>query len=155
MDAFGPPTPERRMDIVNPRSSAAHGKGLASAPIGAYSQELRQYSVEIRGCGRESWRWWRAVALWGAPALAAQCGDSPEGFQAWLDDFKQVAINDGVSPDVVDEALSTATFDRSVLSHDRAQGSLQGGFANFAAKHIYPGPAQARQDACSRLRRAA
>jgi lytic murein transglycosylase len=71
-------------------------------------------------------------------ARAADCGDSPDGFRAWLEDFKQVAINDGVSPDVVDSALATATFDRSVLSHDRGQGALQGNFAAFAARHITP-----------------
>jgi lytic murein transglycosylase len=69
-------------------------------------------------------------------AGAAQCGDSAEGFQAWLEDFKQVAINDGVSPDVVDSALATATFDRSVLAHDHGQGALQGNYAAFAARHI-------------------
>ena len=79
---------------------------------------------------------WAALA--GAPALAAQCGESEDGFKPWLDDFKQVAINDGVSPDVVDQALSTATFDRSVLSHDHGQGALQGDYASFAAKHITP-----------------
>ena len=80
-----------------------------------------------------------AVLYAGAPALAAQCGDSEEGFGPWLEDFKQVAINDGVSPDVVDQALATAKFDRSVLAHDHGQGSLQGDFASFAAKHITAG----------------
>jgi lytic murein transglycosylase len=79
------------------------------------------------------------LAFVAAPAGAAQCGNSPEGFGAWLEDFKQVAINDGVSPNVVDSALATAQFDRSVLSHDRGQGALQGNFANFAAGHITPG----------------
>ncbi len=75
----------------------------------------------------------------GGPAFAAACGNDAAGFQAWLEDFKQVAINDGVSPDVVDSALSTANFDPSVLAHDRGQGSLQGGdFASFAARHITP-----------------
>lgn len=73
-----------------------------------------------------------------APARAAQCGDTPDGFGAWLEDFKQVAINDGVSPDVVDSALATAKFDPSVLSHDHGQGSLQGDYASFAARHITP-----------------
>ncbi len=49
-----------------------------------------------------------------------------------------MAINDGVSPDVVDNALGTATFDRSVLAHDRGQGSLQGNYSAFAARHITP-----------------
>jgi len=79
------------------------------------------------------------VAFAFATSARADCGDSPEGFKAWLDGFKQVAINDGISPEVVDSALATATFDRSVLSHDRGQGALQGNFAAFAAGHITPG----------------
>jgi lytic murein transglycosylase len=79
-----------------------------------------------------------ALMLSAGAAVAAQCGDDPEGFSVWLEDFKQVAINDGVSPDVVDSALATATFDRSVLSHDRGQGALQGSFGVFAARHITP-----------------
>jgi lytic murein transglycosylase len=88
---------------------------------------------------------WKALAIavaagsaWGS-AQAAQCGDTPEGFQPWLDDFKQVAINDGITPDVVDQAFANATFDRSVLAHDHAQGALQGNYGSFAAGHITPG----------------
>ena len=76
-------------------------------------------------------------------ARAQDCGDSPEGFRAWLDDFKQVAINNGISPEVADSALATAAFDRSILSHDRGQaswqGAGQGNFAAFAAAHITAG----------------
>src|SRR5271166_6664859 len=79
-----------------------------------------------------------ASVLGAPPADAAQCGDNPEGFKVWLEDFKQVAINDGVSPEVVDRALATASFDRSVLAHDHGQGSLQGNYASFAARHITP-----------------
>jgi lytic murein transglycosylase len=74
----------------------------------------------------------------GASADAAQCGNTAEGFKTWLEDFKQVAINDGVSPDVVDNALATANFEPSVLAHDHGQGALQGNFAGFAASHISP-----------------
>ncbi len=79
-----------------------------------------------------------ALAFGFGPARAAQCGDSPEGFKAWLEDFKQVAINDGVSPDVVDSALTNANFDPSVLAHDHGQAALQGNYAAFAARHITP-----------------
>ncbi len=72
-------------------------------------------------------------------ARAADCGDRPEGFRAWLEDFKETAVDSGISPEVVDNALSTATFDRSILSHDRGQASWQGNFAAFAAQHITPG----------------
>ncbi len=74
-----------------------------------------------------------------APAEAAQCGNSPEGFKAWLDDFKQVAINDGVSPDVVDKALGNASFDASVLRHDQAQSSWNGDLGSFMASHVTSG----------------
>jgi len=80
-----------------------------------------------------------AAALGVVSARAAECGDSARGFGAWLEDFKQVAINDGVSPDVVDSALATASFDPSVLAHDHGQGALQGNYASFAARHITPG----------------
>ena len=79
-----------------------------------------------------------ALAFGIGSARAAQCGDSPEGFKAWLEDFKQVAINDGVSPDVVDSALTNANFDPSVLAHDHGQAALQGNYAAFAARHITP-----------------
>src|SRR5271167_723383 len=80
-----------------------------------------------------------AAALGAVSARGAQCGDTAEGFKAWLEDFKQVAINDGVSPDVVDSALSTASFDPSVLAHDHGQAAFQGNYASFAARHIAPG----------------
>lgn len=79
-----------------------------------------------------------AAAIAAGSADAAPCGDTPEGFKAWLEDFKQVAINDGISPSVVDEAFANASFDRSVLAHDRAQSSLQGGDTGFAARHLSP-----------------
>jgi lytic murein transglycosylase len=78
------------------------------------------------------------LTIGGASAEAVQCGNTPEGFRTWLEDFKQVAINDGVSPDVVDNALATANFEPSVLAHDHGQGALQGNFASFAASHITP-----------------
>ena len=91
-------------------------------------------------------RLWGILALTAlaavAPAIgaarAAPCGNSADGFAAWLTDFKQVAINDGVSPQVVDQALGNVKFDPSVLSHDHGQASLQGDFASFAARHITP-----------------
>ena len=54
-------------------------------------------------------------------------------------DFKQIAINDGVSPDVVDSALTNAKFDPSVLAHDHLQAGLQGNYTAFAVRHITPG----------------
>jgi lytic murein transglycosylase len=81
-----------------------------------------------------------AVAMaFAASARAEDCGDDPEGFKAWLDTFKHVALINGISPEVVDNAFSTAMFDRSVLQHDRGQRGWQGNFAAFAAEHITAG----------------
>ena len=85
-----------------------------------------------------------AVAAFAAAALsfnsarAAQCGDSAGGFRAWPEDFKQVAINDCVPPDAADSALSTASFDPSVLAHDHGQAAFQGNYASFAAVTSLP-----------------
>jgi membrane-bound lytic murein transglycosylase B len=88
---------------------------------------------------RASAFWVLAALVWTAPpARAAECGESSKGFRAWLDDFRQVAINDGVSPDVVEQTLATASFNRSVLAHDQGQGALQGNYGSFAAGHITP-----------------
>jgi lytic murein transglycosylase len=79
-----------------------------------------------------------AAATFGvASARAADCGDSADGFNEWLTSFKQVAIRDGVSPQVVDAALNGIAFDPSVAAHDRGQGFGQS-FAAFAARHLTP-----------------
>jgi lytic murein transglycosylase len=71
-------------------------------------------------------------------ARANQCGDSAEGFDEWLSGFRQVAINDGVSPQVIGLALTGVAYDPSVLAHDHEQG-FHVSFAPFAAQHVTPG----------------
>jgi lytic murein transglycosylase len=79
------------------------------------------------------------VAMLGAvSARAAECGESADGFNEWLASFKQVAIQDGVSPQVADAALNGVVYDPSVAAHDRGQGFGQN-YATFAARHITPG----------------
>jgi lytic murein transglycosylase len=72
-----------------------------------------------------------------APARAADCGDSAAGFNDWLTSFKEVAIRNGISQQVVDSALSGVTFDPSVAAHDRGQ-NFGTNSAAFAARHITP-----------------
>src|SRR5271163_4341497 len=43
-----------------------------------------------------------AAVFGAASARAAECGTGAEGFNDWLKSFKQVAINNGVSREVVD-----------------------------------------------------
>src|SRR6202161_4157728 len=72
-----------------------------------------------------------------ASARAADCGDSADGFNEWLTSFKEVAIRNGVSQQVVDSALSGVTFDSSVAAHDRGQ-NFGSNFEAFSARHVTP-----------------
>ncbi|MGA9850756.1 MAG: lytic transglycosylase, partial [Roseiarcus sp.] len=62
-----------------------------------------------------------ALALGAPPARAqesgVQCGKSGEGFSQWLSSFREVAVLDGVSHEVVDAALSGISYDPSVKAH--------------------------------------
>src|SRR5579863_10348674 len=79
-----------------------------------------------------------ATTLGAASAHAQQCGESAEGFNEWLGSFRQVAMHDGISPQVLDAALGGVAYDPSVAAHDRGQGFGQD-FAAFAARHVTPG----------------
>ncbi len=79
-----------------------------------------------------------ATTLGAASAQAQQCGESADGFNEWLGSFRQVAMRDGISPQVLDAALSGVAYDPSVAAHDRGQGFGQD-FAAFAARHVTPG----------------
>jgi membrane-bound lytic murein transglycosylase B len=78
-----------------------------------------------------------AAAIGVASARAADCGESADGFNEWLASFKQVAVRNGVSQQVVDSALNGVTFDPSVAAHDRGQ-NFGTNAAAFAARHISP-----------------
>jgi lytic murein transglycosylase len=81
-----------------------------------------------------------AAVVLGAPyARALECGRSAEGFNGWLRSFRQVAVLDGVSPEVVDAALSAVAYDASVKAHDHGVAAFGRNFAAFAASHITPG----------------
>src|SRR6516165_6586433 len=100
---------------------------------------MMNWSAEMRGDLKTLVFAIAAAATIGvASARAADCGESAEGFNEWLASFKQVAIHDGVSPQVADAALSGVVYDPSVAAHDRGQGFGQN-YAAFAARHITPG----------------
>ncbi len=77
-----------------------------------------------------------AALLAPSSALAAQCGRSAEGFDAWLEQFKTRAANAGVSQRVIDGALNGVTYDRSVISHDRGQKVFRQSFEQFSGRMI-------------------
>jgi lytic murein transglycosylase len=78
------------------------------------------------------------VTLAATPVLAGpDCGESGIGFNEWLPDMEQEAIASGIPAGIVQEALSSATYDPDVVAHDRHQGSsLHGDVASFAAKRV-------------------
>jgi len=80
-----------------------------------------------------------AAALAAAAARAEDCGRSAEGFANWLNSFKQVAVLDGVSHEVVDAALSGVSYDASVKAHDHGVAAFGRDFGRFAASHSSAG----------------
>ncbi|HEY1864870.1 MAG TPA: lytic murein transglycosylase [Roseiarcus sp.] len=79
-----------------------------------------------------------AAAMGLASSRAADCGESADGFNEWLTSFKEVALRNGVSQQVVDSSLNGVVFDPSVAAHDRGQ-NFGTNFAAFAGRHVTPG----------------
>jgi lytic murein transglycosylase len=77
-----------------------------------------------------------AAIFCAAPAIAAQCGDSADGFDSWLASFKQEAARSGISRSVIESALGDVSYDDNVISHDRGQRAFRQSFSTFAGKHI-------------------
>jgi lytic murein transglycosylase len=69
-------------------------------------------------------------------APPADCGETPDGFSAWLGGFKQEAEIAGLPPAVIDSALSNVAYDPDVIAHDRRQGSFGQDFDKFVAKRV-------------------
>ena len=83
-------------------------------------------------------RWLTAAALSAAllgasPAFAASCSD-PSGFPAWLENYKQQALTEGISQEAIDAALDGVTYDRETISHDRGQKVFKQSFEQFSAR---------------------
>jgi lytic murein transglycosylase len=77
-----------------------------------------------------------ALALPGAPAMAATCGSG--NFQAWLDDFKNDAAAKGISQTAISAGLAGVTLDQGVLSRDRSQRVFSQSFEEFSGRMVPP-----------------
>jgi lytic murein transglycosylase len=77
-----------------------------------------------------------ALALPGAPAMAATCGSG--NFQAWLDDFKNDAAAKGISQAAISAGLAGVTLDQGVLSRDRSQRVFGQSFEEFSGRMVPP-----------------
>ena len=69
-----------------------------------------------------------------SPAFAA-C-QSPAAFGGWLQGFKQEAVAQGVSPDVVGSSLSGLTYDPATIAKDRGQGVFAQTFLQFQGRMV-------------------
>lgn len=79
------------------------------------------------------------LALASAPAVAIGCGNGPAGFDQWLADFKREAVAAGISPRVVETALSGVTYQPSIIRHDRGQKVFRQSFEQFSGRMISSG----------------
>jgi membrane-bound lytic murein transglycosylase B len=68
-------------------------------------------------------------------ALAAGCA-SPATFPGWLQGFKKEAIAQGISPQVVSEALDGLSYDPAVIAKDRGQGVFAQSFLQFSGRMV-------------------
>ncbi len=73
-----------------------------------------------------------------APATAAGCDNTADGFTAWLDDFRQSAAAQGVSQRTLSSALDNVIYDRAIISRDRGQRVFHLSFEKFAARLVTP-----------------
>ena len=69
-----------------------------------------------------------------SPAFAA-C-QSPAAFGSWLQGFKQEAVAQGVSPNVVASALNGLTYDPATIAKDRGQGVFAQTFLQFSGRMV-------------------
>lgn len=71
-----------------------------------------------------------------APARALECGRNGEGFESWLDAFRQEAAAAGVSRHAIESGLAGVAYDRSVISHDRGQKVFRQSFEQFSGRMV-------------------
>lgn len=67
-------------------------------------------------------------------AQAASCGNDASGFNAWVENFKQVAPSKGISPSVLQTAFANVQYNRPTIRADRGQKSFKLSFDEFMKK---------------------
>lgn len=76
-----------------------------------------------------------AVLLGTAPTAFAAC-QSPAAFEGWLQGFKKEAVAQGISPNVVAEALDGLSYDPAVIAKDRGQSVFAQNFLQFSGRMV-------------------
>jgi lytic murein transglycosylase len=75
-----------------------------------------------------------AMSLAAAPAFAATCGNTGDGFSAWVQDFKREAQSRGISAGTAEAALTGVAYDRGLIGYDRTQRPFKMSLDQFIAK---------------------
>ncbi|MCS0497471.1 lytic murein transglycosylase [Ancylobacter sp. MQZ15Z-1] len=65
-----------------------------------------------------------------------QCGTSGAGFDAWLAQFKNYAVSQGVSPRAAAAALDGVRYDPNIVALDRRQGVFAQSFFQFSDRMV-------------------
>ncbi|MFA5955011.1 lytic transglycosylase domain-containing protein [Hyphomicrobium sp.] len=66
----------------------------------------------------------------------AQCGNGPGGFNAWLQRFRLQAAAQGIRSGTVLSALSSVSYDPTIIRLDRSQRSFKLSFEQFYARRV-------------------
>ena len=74
------------------------------------------------------------VGAFSTAAEAAPCGQSGEGFDAWVQDFQRTAVSRGISERTASAALSGVSYDRGLIAYDRTQRPFKLTLEQFIAK---------------------
>lgn len=65
-----------------------------------------------------------------------RCGDTADGFDAWIASFRRHAVTLGIAPDLVERALGHVGYDPDVIELDRAQKRQKRTFEEYASSHV-------------------
>jgi lytic murein transglycosylase len=76
------------------------------------------------------------TALFAPPAFAANCGKTAAGFEQWLQSFKQQAAAQGISQQVIAQALDGVSYDPAVIAKDRGQSVFAQSFLQFSDRMV-------------------
>jgi len=71
-----------------------------------------------------------------AAAMAAECGSDAAGFDGWLQQFKSLAVGQGIRAGTVSSALSGVIYDANVIRLDHSQRSFKLSFERFYALRV-------------------
>ena len=77
-----------------------------------------------------------ALAVASGGAEAAECGNEPGGFNAWLARFKSRAAAQGIAPGAIAAGLAGVSYDPTVIRLDRSQRSFKLSFPEFYARRV-------------------